>query len=115
MEPEFNPEFESLIGYQFHDRGLMEESLKESGPAAAGNKRLALLGDTVLELMLLRRWYCEGNTTGKPPPTIWILDIVLMRYRARDESSANLCLQSAVDLSSKGFALTEVYPPEAGH
>ena len=59
------PELESLIGYQFHDRGLMEEALEEAGPQTEGNERLALLGDKVLSLMLLHRWYMEGNTTGR--------------------------------------------------
>ncbi|KAJ6019793.1 hypothetical protein N7499_003109 [Penicillium canescens] len=58
-----DPELECLIGYHFQDRGLMEEALEEVGPGTAGNERLALLGDTILSLMLLRRWYCEGNTT----------------------------------------------------
>ncbi|CAG8050992.1 unnamed protein product [Penicillium nalgiovense] len=57
------PELESLIGYQFHDRSLMEEALEEAGPQTEGNERLALLGDKVLSLMLLHRWYMEGNTT----------------------------------------------------
>ncbi|KAJ5123661.1 hypothetical protein N7448_009758 [Penicillium atrosanguineum] len=57
------PDLECLIGYQFKDRSLMEEALEEAGPEAAGNERLALLGDTILSLMLLRRWYGEGNTT----------------------------------------------------
>ncbi|KAJ6146214.1 hypothetical protein N7497_008196 [Penicillium chrysogenum] len=56
-------ELESLIGYQFHDRSLLEEALEEAGPQTEGNERLALLGDKVLSLMLLHRWYMEGNTT----------------------------------------------------
>ncbi|KAH8434277.1 uncharacterized protein LDX57_011915 [Aspergillus melleus] len=63
MEQEFNPEFEKVIGHHFHDQGLMDEALEESGLASAGNERLALLGDKILDLMLLRRWYHEGNTT----------------------------------------------------
>ncbi|KAJ5111455.1 hypothetical protein N7532_001990 [Penicillium argentinense] len=57
------PEFECLIGYQFQHRDLMEEALEEAEPETAGNERLALLGDKVLALMLLQRWYGEGNTT----------------------------------------------------
>jgi ribonuclease-3 len=56
-------EFQRLIGYQFQDQGLMEEALEEAGPASAGNERLALLGDNILSIMLLRRWYREGDTT----------------------------------------------------
>jgi hypothetical protein len=33
----------------------MEEALKEVGLEAVGNKRLALLGDKVLDLILLNR------------------------------------------------------------
>ncbi|KAJ5266537.1 hypothetical protein N7478_009345 [Penicillium angulare] len=65
MEPEFDPAIERVIGYQFHDRGLMEEALEERGLASAGNERLALLGDKVLALMLIYRWYREGNTTAQ--------------------------------------------------
>ncbi|KAJ5875199.1 uncharacterized protein N7473_012546 [Penicillium subrubescens] len=63
MGQELNPEFEKVIGHHFHDQGLVEEALEESGLASAGNERLALLGDKILDLMLLRRWYHEGNTT----------------------------------------------------
>ena len=70
MAPEFNPEFKKVVGHHFLHRGLMEEALEETGLASAGNERLALLGDKILALMLLRRWYHEGNTTGMPTPSI---------------------------------------------
>ena len=54
---ELNPEFEKAIGHHFHDQGLIKEALEESGLASAGNERLALLGDNIRALMLLRRWY----------------------------------------------------------
>ncbi|KAJ5993196.1 hypothetical protein N7451_008920 [Penicillium sp. IBT 35674x] len=66
---EVNPELEQMIGHHFHAQGLLEEALEESGLASAGNERLALIGDKVLDLMLLRRWYREGNTTGMPTPS----------------------------------------------
>lgn len=69
MEQEFNPEFEDVIGHHFHDQGLLQEALEESGLASAGNERLALVGDKILALMLLRRWYREGNTTGISTPS----------------------------------------------
>lgn len=84
------PEFECLIGYQFQDQDLMEEALEEAGPETAGNERLALLGDKVLAIMLLHRWYREGNTTGRSTPAT--TDIVLIQYRARDESASGLRL-----------------------
>lgn len=46
----------------------MEEALDEAGPETAGNERLALLGDKVIALMLLHRWYGEGSTTGMSTP-----------------------------------------------
>ncbi|KAJ5469745.1 hypothetical protein N7539_007697 [Penicillium diatomitis] len=64
MESELNTNFEKVIGHHFHARDLIEEALEESGLASAGNVRLALIGDKVLDLMLLQRWYREGNTTG---------------------------------------------------
>lgn len=64
MGQESSPEFEKVIGHHFHDQGLLEEALEESGLSSAGNERLALVGDKILALMLLRRWYREGNTTG---------------------------------------------------
>ena len=73
MGQESSPEFEKVIGHHFHDQGLLEEALEESGLSSAGNERLALVGDKILALMLLRRWYHEGNTTGTSiPPTMSI-------------------------------------------
>jgi ribonuclease-3 len=69
MEQEVNQELEKVIGHHFHAQGLLEEALEESGLASAGNARLALVGDKILDLMLLRRWYREGNTTGMPTPS----------------------------------------------
>ena len=76
MEPGFNPEFEKIVGHHFLDRNLMEEALEETGLASAGNKRLALLGDKILALMLLRRWYHEGNTTGMLNPSIMGIKLI---------------------------------------
>jgi hypothetical protein len=90
-------EFQRLIGYQFQDQGLMEEALEEAGPASAGNERLALLGDNILSIMLLRRWYREGDTTGRSIP--FTTRILLIQYRARDGSTSGLRLQQAIDLS----------------
>lgn len=54
MGQEFNPEFEKVIGHHFHDQGLLEEAFEEPGLASAGNGRLALGGDKILALLLLR-------------------------------------------------------------
>jgi hypothetical protein len=69
----------------------MEEALEEVGPEAAGNERLALLGDKVLDLMLLNRWYGEDTTTGRPTPVT--ADNVLIARRSRDSSASGLRLQ----------------------
>ena len=76
MEPDFNPEFEKVVGHHFLDRNLTEEALEETGLASAGNERLALLGDKILALTLLRRWYHEGNTTGMLNPSIMGIKLI---------------------------------------
>lgn len=91
MEPESNSEFDSLVGNQFHDRSLMEEALKEKGPASAGNKRLALLGDKILALILICRSYRKVNTTGSLLLLI-LIDILLIQNRTRDKSGSDFRL-----------------------
>jgi dsRNA-specific ribonuclease len=86
-------EFERLIGYQFQDRGFMEEALEEAGLETAGNERLALLGDTILSLMLLRRWYCEGNTTGRYAP------VIVGHYTDTMQSKAQICVRITLAIS----------------
>ncbi|CAO1601421.1 hypothetical protein XANCAGTX0491_005084 [Xanthoria calcicola] len=57
---------ESIIGYVFDDRFLLWEALQAAGSPVVhaggrsfrnGNKRLAVLGDTVLQLALVEQWY----------------------------------------------------------
>lgn len=67
-------EFQRLIDYSFRTHSLLEETLKSAGSAVSdpniqgdrhGNKRLALLGDAVLSMMLLSNWYHTEASTGK--------------------------------------------------
>ena len=64
---------EAIIGYQFHDPSLLAEALQPPGypiyfaadrSILDGNKRLAMLGDSVLQLASLEHWYFEGATRG---------------------------------------------------
>ncbi|KAL8861713.1 MAG: hypothetical protein Q9178_001914 [Gyalolechia marmorata] len=61
---------EPLIGYAFQDRFLLWEALQAAGSSVFragdrtipnGNKRLALLGDTILQLVLAEQWYAGGQ------------------------------------------------------
>ena len=64
---------QTILGHQFKDRSLLLEALHTAGAVFRfaggrvdpdGNKRLALLGDTVLKLALLDLWYHGGSSRG---------------------------------------------------
>jgi dsRNA-specific ribonuclease len=58
-------EFQDQIGYHFKSSNLLREALHQAGTAPPqGNKRLALVGDSVLSASLLDQWYSNGDTTG---------------------------------------------------
>jgi dsRNA-specific ribonuclease len=67
---ERNQSFEHEIGYNFNSQALLEEALRAPGnttpgdKSLVGNKRLALVGDSVVAVMLLDRWYKGGSSTG---------------------------------------------------
>ncbi|MCJ1479872.1 hypothetical protein MMC06_000026 [Schaereria dolodes] len=57
---------ETAIGYRFKDPQILWEALQAAGSSVRragereirdGNKRLALLGDTILKLVLVEDWY----------------------------------------------------------
>ncbi|KAL8664026.1 MAG: hypothetical protein Q9168_007990 [Polycauliona sp. 1 TL-2023] len=56
---------EAIVGYTFNDMDLVREAVSAAGAVIAagtrrfpdGNKRLAILGDTVLQLALAEEWY----------------------------------------------------------
>lgn len=64
---------ERIIGYSFTDPLILWEALQAAGSGvtsagtrrfADGNKRLAVLGDTILELVLVEEWYDSADVRG---------------------------------------------------
>ena len=64
---------EAIIQYKFTNSTLLWEALQCSGnrelliagrQLIEGNKRLAILGDAVLELILAERWYHTNKPAG---------------------------------------------------
>ena len=83
---------ESIIGYVFHDRFLLWEALQAAGSPVVhaggrsfrnGNKRLAVLGDTVLQLVLVEQWYAGEQARG----TITTVTSSLLSYRDNSDGS----------------------------
>lgn len=65
---------ETILQYHFSNRGLLDEALLAAGASlsskdvqgdAQGNKRLALLGDSVLQEVVLEPWYNSEESTGE--------------------------------------------------
>lgn len=65
---------EGIIGYKFNDPHVLWEALQPPGSGVSstetrivqeGNKRLAVLGDVALEIVLCKRWYDGGESRGK--------------------------------------------------
>jgi CBS domain containing-hemolysin-like protein len=58
-------ELQDRLGYHFNSTPLLEEALHPAGTRPLqGNKRLALVGDSVLSTSLLDEWYDSENTIG---------------------------------------------------
>lgn len=64
---------ENIIGYTFNDPHVLWEALQLAGSGVSstgtrivqdGNKRLAVLGDLVLEIVLCKKWYDDGKSRG---------------------------------------------------
>ena len=64
---------EQITGYHFKDEHLCWEALQVAGSGVVasgprdflkGNHRLAILGDTVLDLVLCGKWYESGQSEG---------------------------------------------------
>ena len=71
---EITSEVEEKLGYPFQNPEILWEALQAPGSIGGnlpgrdltdGNKRLALLGDAALKLVLLKRWYREGGSRGE--------------------------------------------------
>lgn len=65
---------QTIIGYDFTDPNLCWEALQTAGngihaagsrPTPNGSKRLAILGGSVLSLILSMDWYDSGAVEGK--------------------------------------------------
>jgi ribonuclease-3 len=65
---------EIILQYHFSNRELLDEALLAAGASvsrkdvqgdAQGNKRLALLGDSVLREAVLEPWYSSEESTGE--------------------------------------------------
>ncbi|KAL8657666.1 MAG: hypothetical protein Q9226_001696 [Calogaya cf. arnoldii] len=67
---------EAIIAYPFRDRFILWEALQAAGSPVSlmggaggrsipnGNKRLAVLGDKLLDLVLCEQWYPDGQAKG---------------------------------------------------
>lgn len=56
---------ESLIQYKFKDSELVWEALHTFTSSSDANKRLAVIGDSVLQLALAEEWYKGGTSRGE--------------------------------------------------
>lgn len=64
---------EKMLAHHFKDEHLLEEALQVARPRKhlakssknKGNKRLALIGDTLIQLPMLDDWYTYGATVGE--------------------------------------------------
>jgi hypothetical protein len=58
---------QTIIGHTFTNSELCWEALqaKAAGGYTEGNKRLALVGDAVLRLLIIKSWYTTDDRTGK--------------------------------------------------
>jgi hypothetical protein len=64
---------EDIIGYEFNDPHVLWEALQLAGSGVSitgmrivqnGNKRLAVLGDLALDIVLCKKWYDGGESRG---------------------------------------------------
>ena len=64
---------QDIIGYSFNDRLILWEALQAAGSGVSsagtrrfpeGNKRLAIIGDVVLKLVLVDEWHKSADTRG---------------------------------------------------
>ena len=65
---------QKILGYQFRDQDLCWEALQMAGNGMRvagsrlipnGNKRLAIIGDLVIDLILSEAWYGRGELEGR--------------------------------------------------
>lgn len=100
---------ETIIGYEFEDRFLLWEALQAAGSGVVsagghrfidGNKTLAMVGDTVLKLVLIEDMYQGGHSRGQIQSTVSYVG-----------ANANL---SAVGLASGLSTVINAHPGQFG-
>ena len=69
---------ESLIRYKFHTPDLLWEAIHSQQGSTDSNRRLAILGDTVLSTCLAETWYKTGTSPGVPVPECSSTSILLI-------------------------------------
>lgn len=79
--PNITRAVEGIIGYRFSDRLILWEALQAAGSPVTsagtrrfpdGNKRLAVLGDAVLKLVLVAEWY-DGADVRSMIGYAWVM------------------------------------------
>lgn len=77
LPAEHHHDLEQKLGHTFADPTILQEALQAAGNGVRqigdrtiedGNKRLALLGDSIMTLVLLRGWYKDGESRSKLIP-----------------------------------------------
>jgi ribonuclease-3 len=65
---------EGIINYEFHSKSLLAKALEAAGAtmASQGNKRLALIGDAALRLVLYEFGYEDEATTRETPQYLFL-------------------------------------------
>ena len=70
---------EAIIDYRFNDESLLWEALQSMGSGASqirnremseGNKRLAVVGDAILRLVVVEEWYRTAGLRGVLTPVL---------------------------------------------
>ena len=63
---------EKIIGYTFTNSNLCWEALQGKGVNgfSDGNKRLAMYGDSILRMLILKTWYPNDDSRSKEAKTI---------------------------------------------
>lgn len=58
---------EDIIDYEFYDKAYLQEALESSGASIypQGNKRLAIIGDAALTLVISEFGFEDGGSIGK--------------------------------------------------
>lgn len=84
---------EDIIGYIFNDKDNILEALRVTGRndrVDEGNKRIALLGDRAMELILTEEWHASGERRGTSSCSLGLQDmpITIIAIFTRDSAAA---------------------------